>query len=81
MIPRLLTRPGCCLCDSFHEEWRAAFPGVGLDAVDIDRWPELRAVYGARIPVLLDGSDAVVCEGRFDRETCAALVEALKERR
>ncbi|WP_420429340.1 glutaredoxin family protein [Algiphilus sp.] len=77
MIPRLLTRTGCCLCDQFHEAWRAAFPGVSLDHVDIDRWPELRERYGARIPVLLDGNDAVVCEGHFDEEACAALVHTM----
>lgn len=76
----MLTRPGCGLCDTFYAQWRTAFPGVALDRVDIDRWPELRAEYGTRIPVLLDDNDEVVCEAHFDEQACRPLVNAMTGR-
>ncbi len=50
---RLLTRPGCHLC----EEAAAALAALGaeFDAVEIDSEAELLARYGDRIPVILAG--------------------------
>lgn len=80
MTARLLTRAGCGLCDTFYAQWLSAFPGVALDRVNIDKWPQLQAEYGTRIPVLLDADDRVVCEGHFDAQACRALVDAMTGR-
>ncbi len=73
---RLLGRPGCHLCD----EMEAALRDEGLAAeairyLNVDADPALRARYGLRIPVLLDG-DSVLCEGRIDRRRVRAWIEA-----
>ena len=44
--PCLLTRPGCGLCEEFHSAWRAAFPGVDLPRLNVDRDPVLRQRFG-----------------------------------
>ena len=71
--PCLLTRPGCDLCDEFHAEWRAAFPGIELPCLNVDRDPALRQRFGGTIPVLLDESDREVCRVCFDRLACEPL--------
>lgn len=69
---RLLTRPGCGLCEDFRQDWHAAFPGVDLPTEDVDRDALLRERFGDWVPVLIDGDDREVCRVRFDREACAA---------
>lgn len=75
--PCLLTRPGCGLCDEFHAEWRAAFPGIELPRLDVDRDAQLRQRFGDTIPVLLGERDQEVCRVHFDRAACAPLAARL----
>jgi hypothetical protein len=72
--PVLLTRPGCHLCDDFHAQWRAAFPGVDLPRLNVDSDADLVALYGLRIPVLLDAEGALVCELHFDHAACLEML-------
>ncbi len=57
----LYSRPGCGLCEEMKEQLealrsRAAFT---LAEVNIDHDPELRRLYGEKIPVLaIDGEEA-----------------------
>ncbi|GAB93333.1 glutaredoxin family protein [Gordonia rhizosphera] len=61
----LLTREGCSLCATAHDELAAICADFGLefDEVDVDRAasegePDLRVEYGDRLPVvLLDGEE------------------------
>lgn len=76
--PCLLTRPGCGLCEEFHAEWRAAFPGVELPRRNVDRDPALSQRYGDTIPVLLDHAEREVCRVRFDRAACEPLVARMR---
>ncbi len=54
---RLLSRPGCHLCDELR--WRAEEMLEGLphewDVVDVDSDPDLAARFGNEIPVLFVG--------------------------
>ncbi len=72
--PRLLTRPGCGLCDDFVEAFAAELPQLfaQLTIVDVDDRDDWRARYGLRIPVLLDGAGEPVCETFFDAEQVRA---------
>jgi glutaredoxin len=58
---QLLTREGCHLCVAAAETLtRIAGEEAGLpvELVDVDAYPELRAEYGDRVPVvLLDGRE------------------------
>lgn len=63
---RLLTRPGCHLCE---EMLALAGPvareeGVALEVVDVDSDPALAARWGLEIPVLLDESGRLVAKVR-----------------
>ena len=57
----LYTRAGCCLCDEAKHALadarkRAAFE---LEEIDIDRFPEWRALYHEEVPVIaIDGRKA-----------------------
>jgi len=64
---RLLTRPGCHLCDLVRQPVAeiCALVGVPLLEVAIDQDPGLCATYTARVPVLLWRGE-VLAEGRFD---------------
>lgn len=63
---RLLSRPGCHLC----EELRAAVQplverlGGSLETVDVDADPVLAARWGREIPVVLDAGGRVVAKAR-----------------
>lgn len=63
---RLLSRPGCHLCD----EMRAAVAplvaeaGGTLESVDVDSDPALAARYGNEIPVILDADGKVLAKVR-----------------
>ncbi len=71
---RLLSRPGCHLCDEFSDELLTAFPSLSslLKWVDVDSRDDWRARFGRTIPVLLDPSQQAVCETFFDRAAVAA---------
>lgn len=66
----LLGRPDCRLCEEFEVDLVAhpRFAGLQLQHGDVDADADRQRRYGLRIPVLLDGWDAVICEGRFDAE-------------
>ncbi len=66
----LLSRPGCHLCEEFLEVFADAFPALAarVRIVDVDEHKTWRERFGRRIPVLVDGSGAVICEGVFDPE-------------
>lgn len=70
----LLGRPDCGLCEEFEAELlaRPDFVGVHLAHGDVDSNADWQRRYGLRIPVLLDGWNEVVCEGRFDSEAFEA---------
>jgi hypothetical protein len=77
----LLSRAYCHLCDEMRD---AALPmaqvqGAALVEVDVDDDPDLEAVYGDRVPVLMLGPPAdgvVLCQHRFDP---AAVESALRD--
>ncbi|HKC25301.1 MAG TPA: glutaredoxin family protein [Thermoanaerobaculia bacterium] len=61
---RLLSRPGCHLCDEMRTR---ALPllserGDALVELDVDSDPALRERFGNEIPVLLDGAGRVVAK-------------------
>ena len=71
-------RAGCHLCDdmvSTLSEWRTEL-GFEFERVDVDSSPELVARYGAKVPVLVQGSFEV-CHFFLD---LAALRRALRVR-
>jgi glutaredoxin len=52
----LYTRRDCHLCEAAHqvlERLRARGAVFDLDIIDVDRDPDLRALYGTEVPVLL----------------------------
>ena len=65
----IYSRPGCALCEELQIELAAlpAAKGIGVDVIDVDGEPEIRARYGHKIPVLLFDGD-LVCHGRLDPE-------------
>jgi len=71
---RLLSRPGCHLCDEFGDELLTAFPRLAtlLDWAEVDSRDDWRERYGRSIPVLLDPAGRAVCESAFDRAAVAA---------
>ncbi len=63
----LLGRPGCQHCDDWEDRLHEYLGGrFFLDWRDVDRNPDWRERYGARIPVLLDESAALLCAGDLD---------------
>ena len=51
-------RTGCHLCDdmvSTLSEWKTEL-GFEIERVDVDASPDLAALYGAKVPVLVHGS-------------------------
>jgi len=64
---KLYVRQGCHLCEDMQDRLRALDSelGLGLEVVDIDRDPELQALYHTRVPVLatLEGE---ICEYFLD---------------
>lgn len=66
-VLRLLTRPGCQLCEEFREELEQAFPGrFEVIEADVDSRPEWRERHGLVIPVLLAADGSVLCRTHFD---------------
>ena len=63
---RLLSRPGCHLCDEMKERLdpitREA--GISVSIVNVDSDTALSARWGNEIPVLLDAEDRLVAKGR-----------------
>ncbi|MDL2718393.1 MAG: glutaredoxin family protein [Acidobacteriota bacterium] len=63
---RLLSRPGCHLCDEMHAVVSPLVASLGgtLETVDVDSDPALRARWGNEIPVLLDAEGRVLAKVR-----------------
>ena len=74
---RLLTRPGCHLCDDMKAVAAAAGRARPLvvEEVDITSQADLERRYGTEVPVLMRG-DRIVAQGRT---TPAALLDRLRE--
>lgn len=71
-VLRLLTRPGCQLCEEFREALERAFPGrFDVLESDVDSRPEWRERHGLSIPVLLAADDSVLCRTHFDPDALA----------
>jgi thioredoxin-like negative regulator of GroEL len=63
----LLGRPDCDLCEEFRAQLEQAFPGrFELREACVDDDPDWQRRYGLKVPVLLDGSGALLCATRFD---------------
>jgi len=71
-------RVGCSLCDAMLDELEPyqGRPGFRLEIVDVDSSPELVALYGAKVPVLM-GPEGEVSHYFLDPE---ALERALPPR-
>ena len=63
---RLLSRPGCHLCDEMKARLDpiARDAGISVSVVNVDLDAGLRARWGDEIPVLLDAEDRLVAKGR-----------------
>jgi Glutaredoxin-like domain (DUF836) len=68
----LLVRAYCHLCDEMRDAVRplVAKAGLALDEIDVDTDPALEALWGDRVPVLLDG-ERELCHYRLDRAALA----------
>jgi glutaredoxin len=76
MVFSLYTRRGCHLCEVAEDMVAASGTTAAVEFVDIDAHPDLRSLYGSRVPVLTaDG--VVVMEGRFDEAKLAGLMRSL----
>jgi hypothetical protein len=63
---RLLSRPGCHLCDEMRAAVSPLVKGLGgtLETVDVDSDPALAARWGNEIPILLDAQGRVLAKVR-----------------
>jgi thioredoxin-like negative regulator of GroEL len=63
---RLLSRPGCHLCETLLEVAAPVVAGRGgtLTLVNVDEDAELAARWGAEIPVILDDEGRVVAKAK-----------------
>lgn len=70
---RLLTRPGCHLCDEMKAKVAPLVARLGgtLSEVDVDSDPALAKRFGLEIPVLLDAEGRVVAKLRDTAERIA----------
>jgi thioredoxin reductase (NADPH) len=73
----VLSRAYCHLC---HELFAALEPlagryGWSIEVIDIDRFPELEARWGERVPVLLAG-DTELCHYHLDENAVHAWCQA-----
>ncbi|MGZ5429271.1 MAG: glutaredoxin family protein, partial [Thermoanaerobaculia bacterium] len=61
---RLLSRPGCHLCDEMRAVVSPLVTGLGgtLETVDVDSDPALLALWGNEIPVLIDAEGKVLAK-------------------
>lgn len=58
---RLLSRPGCHLCDDFLNDLLPFLPAtVTVQRCNVDSRDDWRLAFGRRIPVLLDASGRVL---------------------
>lgn len=61
----VLSRSYCHLCDDMVaalQQVRARFAnGFAIEVVDIDQHPEMEAIWGNKVPVLLDGDEEICC--------------------
>lgn len=58
---RLLSRPGCHLCDEFLSELTVLLPAAAtIQRCNVDARDEWRAAFGRRIPVLIDAAGGVL---------------------
>jgi hypothetical protein len=74
---RLLTRPGCHLCEDFLDELRTAFgTRFEIEEACVDDDPQWQARFGREIPVLLAPDGAVLCRTRFDAAALRPFIEA-----
>ena len=78
----LLTRAYCHLCDTMRDALGplALAHSATVQEIDVDAEPELEAMYGELVPVLLHGDvdqGQVLCHYHLDR---ARVVEALTSR-
>lgn len=72
----LIGRRECHLCEVMASELRAIGDArLAFDEIDVDGDAQLRAAWGLRVPVLLDG-DQVLCEGRLDQRRIRAWLAA-----
>ena len=71
----LYTRADCALCEQMYaalEDYRVRL-ALEVEPVDVDRDPELRHRYGARVPVLAHGGDEI-CHYFLDESALLARV-------
>ena len=63
---RLLSRPGCHLCEEMKGVVEPLVRALGgtLDVVDVDSDPVLAERWGDEVPVLLDGGGRVLAKAR-----------------
>lgn len=75
-----LTRNGCELCEETRPliVSEAARRDADVQVVDVDSDPDLKKVYGDRVPVVLvSATSAVVAEGRFTKRQVRKALKAL----
>ena len=72
----LYTRPRCGLCDLLHEDLLALCRdrAVAILPIDVDGNPDLKARYGAHVPVVV-GDGTVLCEGQLDASAVRAFLD------
>lgn len=70
----LLSRDGCCLCETFVEAMLAEFPQLAavVDVADVDSRPGWQGRWGTLIPVLLDDEGTLICATEFNAEAVRA---------
>jgi hypothetical protein len=75
---RLLSRPGCHLCERMKERALPLIEARGgtLVEVDVDSDADLAARFGNEIPVLLDREGRVLAKERDGTEALARRLEA-----
>ena len=80
LVVKLLTRPGCRLCDQVRPLLTSVAQGLGasVEEVDIDSSPALTRDYGLRIPVVLGPDNEVLAEGEVrDRRVLRSALRRL----
>lgn len=79
---RLITHPGCHLCEVAEPVVRRAARRyrLPLEVVDMDSDEELVRLYALRIPVLLGPDNEVLAEGNIDPLQVRRAVKTLRRR-
>jgi hypothetical protein len=70
----LYCKTDCSACDVFKAQLDAY--GVSYHLIDIGDDPELKHLYGARIPVLVSGNTEI-CEGTYNNSAVDAYLLAM----